>query len=286
MKEKIEKELLGSEEVPFEELADESSSPLNEKVEDGDIGFTKKKESKVEPPAMKTEVVETPSAKQSISQNPQVKIQEKEKVVEEKEEERMDFNNEKLDDAPEQEIGSSQNKSGAAEEFELPDEHAQMAAESFLGMTDNLIELGGGYFVTIKKHKDFYDFDEIIQIIDQQNDKNITRIKLDEQDKMLLRPLLVAVIKRKAKTLTPEQQLFGVAVTIIFKKARIVMQIRAENDILVERMLDIIRREKEEMLAALKNAQAEAKAQSDRVGQNQQQVADKGKQSEVVEVAA
>lgn len=241
MNEEIEKELSKSqEEVPFEEIAEEESSPLNEPVEDNDIGFTKKSSEKP-----KERLVERAPEKEKAFVSGKKAESTSEEVFEEEEiEEEMDFTKEKPDDAPEQEIGSGKKSSGAAEEFELPDEHAQMAAESFLGMADNLIDAGGGFFIKIRKHKDFYDFEEIVQVIDEQNEKNIRRIKLDEQDKMLLRPLLVAVIKRKAKTLTPEQQLLGVALSIIIKKSRVVMEIRAENEMLVERMLDIIRQER------------------------------------------
>ena len=96
----------------------------------------------------------------------------------------------------------------------------------------------------IKKHKDFYDFEEIVQVIDEQNAKNVKRIKLDEEDKILLRPLLIAILKKKAKKLTPEQQLLGAVLSILMKKAQVVMEIRAENEILLDRILEIIREEK------------------------------------------
>jgi hypothetical protein len=111
-------------------------------------------------------------------------------------------------------------------------------------MTDNVLAVGSGFFVKIKKHKDFYDFEEIVQVIDEQNAKNVKRIKLDEEDKILLRPLLIAILKKKAKKLTPEQQLFGAVLSILMKKAQVVMEIRAENEILLDRILEIIREEK------------------------------------------
>ncbi len=99
------------------------------------------------------------------------------------------------------------------------------------------------FFITIRKHKDFYDFDEVIQIIDDQNVKNIKRLKLDEEDKALLRPLIIHVLRKKAKVLTPEQQLLGAALSIVIKKARIVMEIRKENEVMVDRIRDVIRTE-------------------------------------------
>lgn len=258
--EKIEKELLKTEEVPFEEIAAEESSPLNEKVEENEIGFNETAKDKLaekgpeksneKQQTMKSSENKNNIAAENMASSTEEKKEEKNKAIKEESSENTseethddEFNTGgQMDDAPQQEIGSGQPKAaGAGEDFELPEEHAQIAAESFLGIADNLIEVGGGYFIKIRKHKDFYDFEEIIQLIDQQNDKNVNRIKLDEQDKMLLRPLLVAVLKRKAKRLTPEQQLIGVAISIIMKKAKIVMEVRAENEILVERMLDIIK---------------------------------------------
>jgi len=56
--------------------------------------------------------------------------------------------------------------------------------------------------------------------------------------------LLIAILKKKAKKLTPEQQLLGAVLSILMKKAQVVMEIRAENEILLDRILDIIREEK------------------------------------------
>ena len=148
-------------------------------------------------------------------------------------------------DAPEQKIDEDgfDPFEEKEETFELPTEHALQAADAMLGVTDNLLEVGGGYFVKIRKHKLFYDFDEIIQVIDQQNEKNVQRIKLEPEDKILLRPLLVAVIKKRAQKLTPEQQLLGAVISILFKKVQAVIEIRAENEFLVERILGIIKEE-------------------------------------------
>ena len=117
-------------------------------------------------------------------------------------------------------------------------------ADSIIGTINNtVLEVGAGYFVTISKHKDFYDFEEIIQVIEEQNVKNVKRIKLDEEDKALLRPLLIHILRKKAAALSPEKQLLMVAISIIIKKAKVVIEIRAENQMLVERIRDIIRKE-------------------------------------------
>ncbi|MAQ76891.1 MAG: hypothetical protein CL613_11250 [Aquimarina sp.] len=160
-------------------------------------------------------------------------------------------------DAPEQEIGSnggnaadknfnsdSASESQSESDFELPTATAKQAADTILGMANNVLAVGGGYVVKIKKHKEFYEYDEINELIDTQNEKNVNRIKLDKEDKALLKPPLVQVLKKKAKHLTPEQQLMGAALSIVLKKAQTVMEVRAENEALVERILDIVREEK------------------------------------------
>lgn len=153
-------------------------------------------------------------------------------------------------DAPEQKFDeeppkdSKTDKESGDEEFTIPIEHAGMMADSIIGTVNNtLLEVGGGYFVTIRKHKDFYDFEEVIQIIEEQNVKNIKRLKLDEEDKALIRPLLIHILRKKSAALSPEMQLLMVVLSILIKKAKIVIEIRAENEILVERIRNIIRQE-------------------------------------------
>ena len=157
---------------------------------------------------------------------------------------------EKPTDAPEQEIDAEPTeepkKDGESEreEFTMPLEHAGLMADSIIGTVNNtVLEIGGGYFVTIRKHKDFYDYDEVIQVIEEQNVKNIKRLKLDEEDKALIRPLLIHILRKKAAALTPEKQLLMVIFSILIKKAKVIMEMRSENEILVERIRDIIRNE-------------------------------------------
>jgi hypothetical protein len=145
-------------------------------------------------------------------------------------------------DAEQEEIIDPDNPEG---EFQLPLEQAKLMADTILGVANNVLEVGGGFFVTIRKHKDFYDFEEVIQIVDEQNVKNIKRLKLDAEDKALLRPLLIHVLRKKSKIATPEQQLLAVALSIIIKKAKVVMEIRKENEMIVDRIRDVIRMELE-----------------------------------------
>jgi len=219
--EEVQQVLTNQDNIQFEELSGEETSPLNQPVvekEDND--------QQSEPISEERE----DSDKTSFGEQ-QPEQEEPEEV----------------DDASEQEIDDNYSEATVVdneEEFELPTGHAKQAADTILGMTDNVLGIGGGYFVKIRKHKEFYDFEEIIQVIDKQNTKNVKRIKLDEEDKILLRPLLIAILKKKAKVLTPEQQLLGAIISILMKKAQVVMEIKAENEILTERILDIVREEK------------------------------------------
>ena len=69
-------------------------------------------------------------------------------------------------------------------------------------------------------------------------------LALDEEDKALIRPLLIEVLKKRAKRLTPEHQLIAVLASIMIKKAQAIMEIREQNEILTERILEAIQEEK------------------------------------------
>lgn len=228
------------EDISFEQIQGENSSPLNQPVVEKDIGGERPTEDTNESwnvwkPGKESAMSKEPSGESA----PDFRKSVEEAVEHEKRSEPLD--------APEQEINGAYDKDeGAAadEYFEVPLKQANQAADALLGMTNNVMEVGGGYFVKIKKHKEFYEFDEIVQVIDQQNDKNLKRIRLDDEDKALLRPLLAQVLQKKAKKLTPEQQLMGAIVSILMRKAQVVMEVRAENLVLEERILDIVREEK------------------------------------------
>ncbi|MFC4636623.1 hypothetical protein ACFO3O_22150 [Dokdonia ponticola] len=149
-------------------------------------------------------------------------------------------------DAPQQHIGE---ESSNSQEKETPqaiisDKQATQTAEALLGMADNFLAVGGGFFVKITKHEEFFEFEELVEVIDTQNEKNIKRIRLDQDDKALLTPLLAQVIKSKTKQLTPEQQLLGAIISVIVKKAQTVMEVRNENKSLEGRILQIVREAK------------------------------------------
>ena len=222
-----------SDTIPFETVTSEEDSPLNQAVkEQHGKGQNKPKNWNVWKPEDDADMANL-----------------------EREQEAPEFEQTPLD-APEQQIyerqfgaaeqdNTQQSKEGEPEEvFELPTATAKQAADTILGMSNNVLAVGGGFFIKIRKHKDFYEFDEIVELIDTQNEKNVRRIQLDKDDKALLKPLLVAILKKKAKNLTPEQQLMGAVLSILIKKAQVVMEVRAENDILVDRILDIVREER------------------------------------------
>ena len=235
------------EKIHFEQIQDEDSSPLNQPVVEKDIGGErpmdneeKQKNWNVWKPNMGAKSVEEIQA-QNQSTSTDFRSQVESSVKQERAQEPLD--------APEQEINGNAihddtDNTIADSTFEVPLAQANQTADALLGMTNNVLAIGGGYFVKIGKHKEFYEFDEIIQVIDEQNEKNIQRIKLDKEDQALLRPLLAQVLRKKAKKLTPEQQLMGAVVSILMKKAQIIMEVRAENNLLEERILDIIREEK------------------------------------------
>ncbi len=220
--------------IHFERPQSEEYSPLNQAVIEKDIGGNNQRDTNnwnpwKPKPATKQQEIE---AQSPPTASPEDTLPE---------------------DAPEQPIGQAEQHTGDTDQpkdkteeppFELPTASAKQAADTILGMSNNFLAIGGGYFVKIKKHKDFYDYDEVVQLIDQQNEKNVNRIKLDKEDKALLKPIIVSVLKKKAKKLTPEQQLMGAIISIGLKKTQTVMEVRAENEVLVDRILDIIREEK------------------------------------------
>ena len=125
-------------------------------------------------------------------------------------------------------------------------ESANLMADVILGAANNLIEVGGGYFIKIKTDASFHEYAELIQVIEEQNQRNLKRLILDEGDKAMLKPLIAALLKSRQKVVSPEQQLLIGIVSILIKKAQLVMQIRTENQILTEKVRGIIQAETRE----------------------------------------
>ncbi len=239
------------EEINFEQLQNEDSSPLNQPVIEKDIGGERPVETEEE--KQKSWNVWKPDQEHKTldelepgrSGNTQIDFRSSIEAKVEKEKAREPL------DAPEQDINGNGfdtevDETVTDQDFEIPLAQANQAADAILGMSNNVLAVGGGYFVKIKKHQEFYEFEEIIQVVDEQNKKNVERIKLDKEDQALLRPLLAQVLRKKAKKLTPEQQLMGAIISILMKKAQVVMEVRAENSLLENRILDIVRQEKGE----------------------------------------
>ena len=239
------------EEINFEQLQNENSSPLNQPVIEKDIGGErpvetdeeKQKSWNVWKPEQEHKTLDELEPGRSGNTQTDFRTKVEAKVEKEKEQEPLD--------APEQEINGNgfdteTDETLTDQDFEVPLAQANQAADAILGMSNNVLAVGGGYFVKIRKHQEFYEFEEIIQVVDQQNEKNVERIKLDKEDQALLRPLLAQVLRKKAKKLTPEQQLMGAVISILMKKAQVVMEVRAENSLLENRILDIVRQEKGE----------------------------------------
>lgn len=237
------------EEIVFEQLQSENSSPLNQPVIEKDIGGERPVETEEEKqkswnvwkPEKDVKSIEELEPGKSGNTQPDFRSSVEANVQQEKAQEPLD--------APEQEIGGTNEQiqdqdDVTNQDFQIPLSQANQAADALLGMTNNVMAVGGGYFVKVHKNKEFYEFEEILQVIDAQNEKNVERVKLDQEDQALLRPLLAQVLRKKAKQLTPEQQLMGAVVSILMKKAQVVMEVRAENSLLEERILDIIREEK------------------------------------------
>jgi hypothetical protein len=237
-------------EINLEQLQNEGSSPLNQPVIEKDIGGErpvdikeeKQKSWNVWKPEKEHKTLDELELDRSGNTQKDFRSTVEANVKEEKAQEPLD--------APEQEInGNSFDEEGQEtvrdKDFEIPLAAANQAADALLGMSNNVLAVGGGYFVKIRKHQEFYEFEEIIQVVDQQNEKNVERIKLDKEDQALLRPLLAQVLRKKARKLTPEQQLMGAVISILMKKAQVVMEVRAENSLLENRILDIVRQEKD-----------------------------------------
>ncbi len=238
------------EEINFEQLQNEDSSPLNQPVIEKDIGGEcpleteeKQKSWNVWKPKQEHKTLDELEPKHSVNTQIDFRSTVEANVEKEKAQEPLD--------APEQDINGNgfdtdEDDTVTDQDFEVPLAQANQAADAILGMSNNVLAVGGGYFVKIKKHQEFYEFEEIIQVVDEQNNKNVERIKLDKEDQALLRPLLAQVLRKKAKKLTPEQQLMGAVISILMKKAQIVLEVRAENNLLENRILDIVRQEKGE----------------------------------------
>lgn len=133
-------------------------------------------------------------------------------------------------DAPQQPIGEPEKEKKASEpQAEIPTDAAMFAAKTFLGMFNNVVALGAGRFIRLEMKEDFYDIEGFATFVDEHNQRNLQRLKLDEEDKEMLQPLIAEMIRKYAVQISVEKQLVAVVVNILIKKAQLFMSLRAEN---------------------------------------------------------
>lgn len=144
-------------------------------------------------------------------------------------------------DVPEQHIDETAHQEPPPPQ--LPMDQALLAADALLSTADNFLAIGAGFFVKINKHEDFLDFEEVVQVIDDQNEANVQRMRLSPAEKDMLRPLLAVVIQKRALNISPEKQLIGVAASILISKVQVMFMIRKENAMLTDRIRMIVREE-------------------------------------------
>lgn len=246
------------ESIEYEEISEIEESPINEPVKVGEVseGLAVKSREQTEQAVNDSEFEEDLP----------------EELLEE-------FNEQELPptDAPEQVVDEEESEeaiesttnSGTQSPIDNADQHAAIAADSFLGIADNVLEIGGGFFIKIKKKKSHLYFDELIDRsqlegfkkigvdIDQLNEKNIKRIKLDGTDRALLKPILIEVLKKQTKQLTPEQQLAAIGISIAIKKAQAVMEMKAHNALFAKNLDDRIEKQlaRFEKMVAMKESE-------------------------------
>lgn len=246
--------------IQLETIQGEDSSPLNRPVIEKDIGGEKKVLDNGNPDwnVWKPEM-----------DNTSIDNEEKTTTYREYIEDQIEYEKQAEPlDAPEQEINldgeyDDNGETITNKDFEIPLAQANQAATALLGMTNNLLAAGGGLLVKIKKQPEFYEYGEVVTVIDEQNQKNVNRILLDKEDKTLLRPLVAEVLRKKAKKLTPEQQLMGAVASILMKKAQVVMEIRAENSLLESRIVSIIKEQETETEDTFAEADSETEVYDD-----------------------
>lgn len=244
MKQETEKEIqdaLKAQNPELEQITPASESPLNTPVIEKDIA----------------DVLEDKSEKDSTADSESTNF--RAQAVSEAQNEKNT-----TEQAPEQEINFSiDNDEFSDTTFsEAAAPFTDQISQTVVGVTDNLIGIGGSYFVKVDKKGHFYEHDEIIQMVDTQNEINIERIKLSENDKMLLMPLLSIVLAKRAQNVTPEQQLLGVIISIIISKIQIVKDIRKDNQALEARIIQIIEE---------KSRKAASEAPTEKVSEDQTQ---------------
>lgn len=225
------------EDMEFEEIPETNDSPINEPVVSGEVSTAQINVKEAQ------ESTGSPAVEQIyVDDAPELSEESFNEIQDE-----VESTYQAPSDAPEQIVDAEEDDEndsyGAGSELKVPDSHAALAADSLLGIANNGLELGGNFFVKIKKSREVMQFKTARKIIDGQNKKNIERLKLDAEDKALLKPILMEVLKKRAKELTPEQQLIAASISILTKKVQLAVEMRAEGKIIAENIRNAVREE-------------------------------------------
>lgn len=121
------------------------------------------------------------------------------------------------------------------------------------GSANDLIDFGqkalnygigifGPMLVGVKLHPQFYNFKGVVEEIKEQNEKNTEKIKFDDEDINMIREPIVAMMQEKGiRGLTNGEKLVVGLLMIGVKKAKVIVEIRKENKILENKLMDLIR---------------------------------------------
>ncbi|MFY0689127.1 MAG: hypothetical protein JXQ90_18300 [Cyclobacteriaceae bacterium] len=216
---KIDKEikeiLTSTDEIEFEKVQGAETSPLTEPIKDktGEVDALTQQEIQ--------DTVQAPADDQSTPEQPFVEDEIPEQEINEVDEEELENNEEEA-------------------EAELPPEYAKLAANSAISTVENLIVAGGSYFVNVKKHEEYFDFPEVIEVIDEHNAKYAEHLKFEKEEKAAMRPLLAEILKKRAKKLTVEQQFLGLFISSMAKRVQTMAQDRAEIKVLESSIRQLI----------------------------------------------
>lgn len=225
--------------IGFDDLAAEEASPLNEPVAEGEIGVAVEQQ----PPASPT-VKDVPYTKADEGDDPEPVVPEPPPSAADFEADTSEAPEQPLDEMPDKERGGASASSASQSPIgtggagmELPEEHAGLMADAFMGITDNVLTFAGGFFIKFKQRKEFLEFEGFQERIDKANARHEELLKLDDSERAMIRPLLIQVLQRKGQKLTPEHALIGAGITILMKKIQAVLQIRADIQLMEQEML-------------------------------------------------
>lgn len=211
---------VSEENIPLEGNLPADESPLNEPVSEGDIGLN-------QPTDTQTRQNNRPEA---------CRIEHSEAV----DSQESPFDTSGTDTAPpHQETDSIKDQDDRPEP--LNERQLGVQADSYLGMVIYLIDMGGGFLVKMKKHPEFCEFEEIVEMIDQMNEQNMKHIQLSEEEKNMLWPLIIEVLRSSTKQMSTQGHLLMSGAVILLTKIRVAMSIHSEMKVQTQNILEAIR---------------------------------------------